>query len=175
MTKQVKKFFSGYFIPHLDEKIAKSAKLPTYMRRRPIVNGTTLAEVVKGCDTYVAKKILPGPMINGVLRNAKWRSDSATDAQKKYVKLRWSNRKLTKSTDNNDDEERIRKLTKGEAANIITRLKHGAQTRYEKKLKTINKVNRTALNEQMRLAKYRIRVGSLASQELHINPEDSLI
>lgn len=57
--------FSGYFIPQLGEKIAKSAKLPTYMRRRSIVNGTTLAEVVKGCDTYVAKKILPGPMING--------------------------------------------------------------------------------------------------------------
>ncbi len=115
------------------------------MRRRHIVNGPTLTEVVKACDTYVARKILPGPMINGyvgvqgrylrnfnivffrALRTAKWRSDPASEAQKKYVKSRWSSRKLSQSTGNDDREERIRKLTKGEAANIITRLKHGAQ------------------------------------------------
>jgi len=59
-----------------------------------------------------------------VLRTARWRSDPATDPQKKFVSSKWKNmQNMTKE----DMEKRIKSLTKGDAANIITRLKHGAQ------------------------------------------------
>jgi ATP-dependent helicase IRC3 len=45
--------------------MAKATKLPMFMRRRNILQAPTLAEVVKGCDTYVQNKILKGNMING--------------------------------------------------------------------------------------------------------------
>lgn len=35
------------------------------MRRRHILNTPSLAEAVKGCDTYVSKKVLKGSMIKG--------------------------------------------------------------------------------------------------------------
>jgi ATP-dependent helicase IRC3 len=57
--------FEAYFLPQLGEKMAKAAKLPMFMRRRNILRATTLAEAVKGCDTYVHKKVLKGNMING--------------------------------------------------------------------------------------------------------------
>lgn len=57
--------FEAYFLPQLDEKKAKAAKLPMFMRRRNILKASTLAEAVKGCDTYVHKKVLKGNLING--------------------------------------------------------------------------------------------------------------
>jgi hypothetical protein len=61
------------------------------------------------------------------LRTARWRSEPATDAQKKFVIARWSNSKLRNPMKSEDLEAKIRNMTKGEAANVITRLKHGAQ------------------------------------------------
>jgi ATP-dependent helicase IRC3 len=61
-----------------------------------------------------------------LLRSAQWRRQSATDNQKKFVSNRW--KKLDKETDGARDSK-IAKLTKGEASNIITRIKHGAIVR----------------------------------------------
>ncbi|KAF9453867.1 P-loop containing nucleoside triphosphate hydrolase protein [Macrolepiota fuliginosa MF-IS2] len=155
--------FTAYFIPQLNERTARQAKLPTYMRRRHILDSATLTEAVKGCDTYVAKKVLRGAMVKGVLRTAKWRADAATDAQKKFIKSRWLNSKSGKNSGKEATEEKIQKMTKGEAANIITRLKHGAQLRYDKKLKEVNKTKNAAMSEQARLAKYKVQVGPLTS------------
>ena len=69
-----------------------------------------------------------------LLRSAKWRQGSATDSQKAWVRKRLGKRDakleaLQESAEGGDakPEDRFAKMTKGEAANIITRLKHGAQ------------------------------------------------
>jgi ATP-dependent helicase IRC3 len=62
-----------------------------------------------------------------LLRTAKFRSEPATLKQKQFLKNWW-----TRSIVGIDEKERaalLENITKGEAANIITRLKHGAQVR----------------------------------------------
>jgi hypothetical protein len=59
-----------------------------------------------------------------VSRNAKWRKDPATEAQKNFVRKKWLNKKKGQGI---ISEENIEKITKGEAGNMITRLKHGAK------------------------------------------------
>ncbi|KAF5355713.1 hypothetical protein D9756_003723 [Leucocoprinus leucothites] len=149
--------FSGYFIPQLDPRVAKAKNLPPFLRRRNILNAETLEEAVRGCDTYVAKQVLKGKLVRGVLRTARWRSDPATDPQKKFVQSRWTSSKMQKIMKKEDIEKRIKKMTKGEAANMITRLKHGAQNRYAKELKKKD----LAAREQVRLAKFKVEVGPL--------------
>jgi ATP-dependent helicase IRC3 len=70
-----------------------------------------------------------------LLRSAKWRKQPASDSQKAFISKRWSTRTQSYYWGDGEEgskakittEERIAKMTKGEAANIITRLKHGAQ------------------------------------------------
>ena len=61
-----------------------------------------------------------------MLRSAEWRSKLASDAQKKYILKRWAKSHMSEE----EKEERLTTLTKGNAANIITRLRHGAQVRF---------------------------------------------
>jgi ATP-dependent helicase IRC3 len=61
-----------------------------------------------------------------LLRTAKWRTGPATDPQKKFIANRLLN-KANKKDRKGMSEEQIQHMTKGEAANLITRLKHGAQ------------------------------------------------
>lgn len=56
-----------------------------------------------------------------LLRSAKWRKAPATDGQKALVVKRMSKERLEKGG--------LANLTKGEAANIIARVKHGAKVR----------------------------------------------
>lgn len=57
-------------------------------------------------------------------RTAKWRSSPASDAQKSLVQKRWAKALLTLT--DVQKEEFLTKLTKGKAAALITRIKHGA-------------------------------------------------
>ncbi|KXN90077.1 Putative mitochondrial ATP-dependent helicase irc3 [Leucoagaricus sp. SymC.cos] len=158
-----KKIFSAHFIPQLAGKTAKAAGLPTYMRTRNILTAGTLAEAVKGCDTYVSNQVLKGQLVKSALRTARWRTEPATEAQKKLIAARWTKSKLHGATKKEALEEKIQNMTKGQAANIITRLKHGAQLRYEKKLKEAKKAENLIASEQARVAKYKVHVGLLAS------------
>jgi len=56
---------------------------------------------------------------------------------------------------------RIQRLTKGEAANIITRIKHGAMSRYEYKMKMMKKEEQLQLRELRRQAREVVTVGPL--------------
>ena len=63
------------------------------------------------------------------MRRARWRKDPATKNQKKFVESRWNKApKCAQGRMANDGSRdlHIQSLTKGEAANIITRIKHGA-------------------------------------------------
>ena len=58
-----------------------------------------------------------------------WRRQPATESQKTFVESRWKKApKYAQSGTGHDTARslRIQRLTKGEAANIIARIKHGA-------------------------------------------------
>jgi hypothetical protein len=60
-----------------------------------------------------------------LLRSAKWRKAPASESQKNFVAKRWG----VSNFEGDEPEQGLGALTKGEAANIITRLKHGAKVR----------------------------------------------
>jgi len=62
-----------------------------------------------------------------LFRTAKWRKLSATSGQKTFIAKRWVKVQTGDDSDDSSQELRIEKMSRGEAANIITRLKHGAQ------------------------------------------------
>lgn len=69
-----------------------------------------------------------------LLRNAKWRWEPASESQRMFVAKRWNTRKVLTTAEGQaakrlPGDHELRSLKKGEAANIITRLKHGAQVR----------------------------------------------
>ena len=63
-----------------------------------------------------------------MLRSAKWRKEPATEGQKALVAKRMKKLEIVE----------LAKLTKGEAANIISRVKHGAKVGRSKLYNPIN-------------------------------------
>ena len=61
------------------------------------------------------------------MRNAPWRQKAASPAQVTLVSKRWS--KLYPSAGEEEKIKMLENLTKGNAADIITRLKHGCQVK----------------------------------------------
>ena len=59
------------------------------------------------------------------MRNAPWRQKPASPAQVTLVSKRWS--KLHPGKEEEEKTRMLNALTKGKAADIITRLRHGAQ------------------------------------------------
>ncbi|KAH9950401.1 P-loop containing nucleoside triphosphate hydrolase protein [Amylocystis lapponica] len=160
--------FEGHYTPAtLPMGTAFTLKISPYRRSIRILRAQTLVEAIRGCDTYATSKVVQGHMATALLRTARWRKEPATDGQKTFVKKRWKKRSEMPSTDSDSDkkpttvEERLDRMTKGEAANIIIRLKHGAQTRYEKKAKAVQKVRASLAKEQMRKAREHVKVGPL--------------
>lgn len=144
-------------------------KVSPYQRSRKILSANTLAEAVRGCDTFANTMVLKGPQAAGyvltdlaltfaelellrLLRTAWWRKELATESQKKFF-ARWEGRgkqakgkkgekpkkpeQLEKpeipihiiAEDGTSMGRDLSRLTKGEAAHMITRLKHGALVR----------------------------------------------
>lgn len=64
-----------------------------------------------------------------LLRSARWRREPASDNQKKFIATRWSKAPKAFGSPDETSQERVKNLSKGEAANIISRLKHGAMVR----------------------------------------------
>lgn len=63
-----------------------------------------------------------------LLRSARWRQTPATESQKQLLSKRWLKHDAFQDPTANDAKtKRIASMTKGEVANILTRLKHGAQ------------------------------------------------
>ncbi|OAX44240.1 P-loop containing nucleoside triphosphate hydrolase protein [Rhizopogon vinicolor AM-OR11-026] len=137
---------------------AKALKISPFMRKRLVMTAETLDNAIRGCDTYVAQKVLRGSLALGLLRTAKWRKAPATDSQKAVI----HKRRIKRALDQNAAAETLQNMTKGEAANIITRLKHGAQAHYEKKTKEAKKTSQLAEKERRRRERETVQVGPLA-------------
>ena len=100
-------------------------KISPHGRSKLILRARTLQEAIRGCDLYAANKVLK-TLSTGLLRTAKWRKDPATPAQKQFIQKRRNGSKLLAGSEGDGDKGSPQNITKGEAANIITRLKHGA-------------------------------------------------
>ena len=91
-----------------------------------MVTAETLDQTIRACDTYaVSKVLLGGPFALGLRRYAKWRKEPATPAQKAFLSKRLPS-KFGASAIEGASNDKLDRLNKGDAANILTRLKHGA-------------------------------------------------
>ncbi|KAL5519063.1 IRC3 [Sanghuangporus vaninii] len=138
-----------------------------FRRPRRILTARTLDEAIRGCDKYATSKVARGNLAFGLYRTAKWRKQPASESQKAALS-KWLNKSRTQdeTTGKNVD---IGSLTKGQAANLMTRLKHGAKGRYDKKVKqklTLElKQARTEEKERFRRAREHITVGPLHTED----------
>ncbi|KAM5529998.1 hypothetical protein V8D89_016337 [Ganoderma adspersum] len=161
-------FIAHYTAPTLAKSTAWVLKISPYRKSKKILTAATLAGAIRGCDTYAQKEILPGGVSRGLSRNARWRWEPASESQKKFVLKAWKGRKVV-TTPNGlgkslpATEEGLRALKKGEAANLITRLKHGALKRYEKKRKAEVRSILANEKEARRRAREDVKVGRLTS------------
>ncbi|EGO03145.1 hypothetical protein SERLA73DRAFT_101266 [Serpula lacrymans var. lacrymans S7.3] len=145
---------------------AMALKLSPYLRSRTILTAQDLSGAIRGCDTYAVQKVIRGPLALGLLRSAQWRRAPASDSQKLFIQKRWTKKSRIANDDlattlDSDSVKRIDGLTKGEAANIITRLKHGAQARYEKRAKAGERMAKAQDKELKRKAREVTQVGPL--------------
>ncbi|PPQ62828.1 hypothetical protein CVT24_000522 [Panaeolus cyanescens] len=133
---------------------------PQFMPARRILSAERLSEAIRGSDTYVETKLFHGRSPTSILRTAKWRSAPATEAQKSFLYKR-----ITRREPDLTDEERkakVQNITKGDAATIITRLQHGTQVRFKRKLRQAAKVLALKEKEQARIAREVVKVGRLS-------------
>ncbi|KAJ7244750.1 P-loop containing nucleoside triphosphate hydrolase protein [Mycena haematopus] len=154
--------YQAYFVPAIDGATAASLKIAPFLKKRPILKAMDLGAAVRGCDTYAKSKVVLGQMALGLLRSARWRKTPASEQQKNFVSKRWGKRKFDSDTEAESKAEKIATLTKGEAANIISRLKHGAQARYEKKVKGEIQTAEKSEKEARRRAREDVSVGPLS-------------
>ncbi|KAG6381131.1 P-loop containing nucleoside triphosphate hydrolase protein [Boletus reticuloceps] len=153
-------FRSTYTEATMHFSSAKRLKVSPFMRKRLVSTADTLSDALKGCDTYARQKVLRGPLVLGLLRSARWRQAPATESQKTFINRRRGKRAMDRAS----ITEATEGLTKGQAANIITRLKHGAQAHYEKKMKEDRRRSQLAEKERLRVARSTVRVGLLDQQ-----------
>ncbi|EMD42116.1 hypothetical protein CERSUDRAFT_147660 [Gelatoporia subvermispora B] len=175
-----------YTPPTLPVGTAYMLKISPFQKNRQILTANDLVEAIRGCDTYAKSKVLKGPMVAGLLRSAKWRRQPATEGQKSFLKKRLKARFGDEPSDSLPDGETlllngdasspksdpsgskqkkqksVDQITKGEAANIITRLKHGALTRYNKKAKAEQRMAKKIEKEVKRKAREDVKVGLLS-------------
>ncbi|KAF9172998.1 hypothetical protein BGX21_003955 [Mortierella sp. AD011] len=105
------------------------------------IESDTLEDCVHGVDTWISKNIGYYPELLG--RNARWRKSPASESQMRFLrKLGYDHNVPIEYTEDDKDidlateqmrrREAARKpLTKGQAANMITRLVNGAGKRWE--------------------------------------------
>ncbi|KAI0801180.1 P-loop containing nucleoside triphosphate hydrolase protein [Fomes fomentarius] len=161
------KFIAHYTSPTMPRGTAYMLGISPFRRNKKILTAATLADAIRGSDTYAQKEVVPGTMAVGLLRTAKWRWAPASAPQKQFILKRWKARKVLATAVGQGKslvatEDGLSRMKKGEAANIITRLKHGAQSRYEKRKKEQAKNVLALEKEKNRRAKENVKVGKLS-------------
>ncbi|KAI5121287.1 hypothetical protein M0805_002330 [Coniferiporia weirii] len=132
-----------------------------FRRPRNVLTAKTLDDAVRGCDKYATSKVVFGGLAAGLFRSAKWRKHPASQSQKDMLSKRFESLKKQ----NMEGPVDMANLTKGQAANIITRLKHGAQAHYAKKIKVMLKEAKLTDKELRRKAREHVAVGPLFVDE----------
>ncbi|TDL28609.1 P-loop containing nucleoside triphosphate hydrolase protein [Rickenella mellea] len=156
--------FEAHFTPAmLSRDDATTHASPRFLRRRRVLTANTLDEAVRGCDSYAKAKVVFGNMALGLLSSANWRRSPASQSQRDFLSKRLNSRRKAQETDPHPTESTFDagQLTKGEAANIITRLKHGAQSRYTGKARQAAKGRKIETKERARKEREVVEVGPL--------------
>ncbi|KAF9270115.1 P-loop containing nucleoside triphosphate hydrolase protein [Marasmius fiardii PR-910] len=139
----------------MDKGTAFRLKISPFFRTRHVLTSQNLSDAIKGCDTYAKAKVVRGPLAKALLRTASWRRAPASEQQMQFV-----NKYMFKSGAATPPKT----ITKGEAANIITRLKHGAKSRHTKKAKASEKAMKAAEKEAIRRSRELVQVGPLEQE-----------
>ncbi|KAI1430212.1 P-loop containing nucleoside triphosphate hydrolase protein [Xylaria sp. FL1777] len=138
--------FVAWEIRALPKGVSKSP----FAAPRRLLEAVTLVDAVHGADKYASERY-PHVLIS---RHATWRKGPPTDGQLKFLnQLRGENEKL-------DDTD----VTKGKAADMITKMRHGARGRFAMLAADRRKTERrVALQEQEKTMKLRelVSVGPL--------------
>ncbi|KAK0554004.1 putative ATP-dependent helicase IRC3 [Tilletia horrida] len=134
------------------------------LRPRLVLHAATLDAAIRGTDTYVERSILHGAMSRVALcrRRAGWRANQATAPQRELIRKRLGYHKLVAASGSGGgggsgnepaeasaDPDPLAHLTKGQAATILTRVTHGAKTRWQAAARAHNR----RVKEQERLQK----------------------
>ena len=117
------RFFVKVVLSSKNLPLGRSKGTSPYLRPRQIAAAPTLESAIRAADTFASGQfarvfiILRGPQ-------AKWRDADATQAQVDF---------LNKMCDKEEDDERLRpdSLSKGQASDMLTKLKHGAKTSWK--------------------------------------------
>lgn len=124
------------------------AKSP-FAAPRQILTASTFGDAVHGSDSYAANAF-PHTFIN---RRQQWRSLPPTQGQLDFInKMRGKSRPV-----------RIQELTKGKAADMITKLKHGARGQFAKLEAEQRRRERHSSAAEARDARERVRVGPVGA------------
>jgi len=144
----------------------KTKKAPRFLKKRKILTAESLDDAVRGSDTYAKSKVLFGNLALSLLRTAGWRRRPATNDQKEFLRKRLESKQNPLVTHTDGDVKKthpnIDNLTKGDAANIITRLRHGAQARYSTRIGAARKKALVLEKERQRRAREEVQVGNLS-------------
>lgn len=150
-----------YTPPTMTPQTAAMLKISPFQKSRKILSAKTLEDAIRGCDNFAKTNVMKGPLASGLFKTARWRRTPATASQKKFLAQRWAKFKKEASEDGDSPPDKLASMTKGEAANIITRLKHGALSRYQKRAKAEARKAAALDKERQRKARERVRVGPL--------------
>ncbi|KAG8876820.1 hypothetical protein FRB97_003911, partial [Tulasnella sp. 331] len=157
-------YFAATFTPAIDRDERAMGASP-FMRKRHILTADALDAAIRGCDTYATNKVAFGQLALGLRRSAGWRKQPATESQKAFIGKRANAfTKGNAARESSDDRSDLSKLTKGQAANILTRVKHGAYSHFSEKVKLASQVAQKAERDRLRREGHVVRVGPLTQE-----------
>jgi len=148
------------FVSHFTSTVSGLEKNLSFTRKKKILAAESLGAAVRGSDTYLLRKMGAKNLSSQLRWDARWRSLPASDAQKSFLLKRFNSNKQILKTNGFETTH----LTKGQAANIITRLRHGAQGRYASRVRDIEKCRHAEQAAQDRSDKQTVRVGPLPAK-----------
>jgi len=151
--------YEVFFTPIIDTQTASTLvgrPERVYRRKISVLIAQSLEEAVRGADLFVERKLLRGFQSRVLFRNARWRFEPATPSQIDFL----SQKRQTAPIEGGKGWDPMT-LTKGEAANLITRFKHGVQAYYEKKMVQQEKAAKAIAKERLRANNQLVRVGPL--------------
>lgn len=143
-----------------------------FRRPRKILVTETLEQAIHGADTYIATHVMrnSGLMRSLMSRFASWRAAPASTRQRAFVEKRLGlhgNAAGSRSKGDGDTSAaaaaapRLGGMTKGEASIILTRLTHGAKSRWQHEARRQNRALERAEHTAQRRQRESVAVGKL--------------
>ncbi|KAF8971370.1 P-loop containing nucleoside triphosphate hydrolase protein [Flammula alnicola] len=98
----------------------ETRKFSPFLQSRLIMSSLPLSEAIRACDTFVMQNVFRNSSTFMLLRSSPWRRASASDAQRRLILQR------RRADPEFGMSYELPHMNKGQAATIITRLRHGS-------------------------------------------------